>query len=123
LQDHAAATYAPLLKKEDGRVRWQESAIHIHNMIRGLSPWPTAYTYFQGKVVKLLHTRVEAFSADAAEMPPGTVVALDASTGPLISTGNGTLRILKIQPANKRPMRCSDFCRGYRLQVGDRLGE
>lgn len=120
-QHHEQASYAPLLKKDDGQIRWQEPAIQIRNTVRGLFPWPGAYTHFQGKAVKLLNVQVEEHSPDAGEALPGTIVALDARTGPLIATGEGTLRILEVQPENKRPMRCSDFCRGYHLQVGTQL--
>jgi len=120
-QNDAEATYAPLLKKHDGLVDWQKTAAEIANAVRGMSPWPGAYTHFQGKRIKLLRVQVAAEAETTAEA--GTVVALDQQHGPLIATGSGQLRILEIQPQNKKPMRCSDFCRGYRLQIGDRLGE
>ncbi len=120
-QNNAEATYAPLLKKHDGLVDWRKTAADIANAVRGMSPWPGAYTHFQGNRVKLLKVRVEAAAETTAEA--GTVVALDQQQGPLIATGAGQLRILEIQPQNKKPMRCSDFCRGYCLQVEDRLGQ
>ncbi len=122
-QDHDASTYAPMLKKEDGQINWQDAAITIDRKVRGLFPWPGAYTSFQGKMVKLLKVAVEDSPADTCDTLPGIVVALDKNIGPLIATGAGCLRILQIQPQNKKPMNCSDFCRGYRLAVGDRLGE
>ncbi len=120
-QNNDEATYAPLLKKHDGLVDWQKTAAEIANAVRGMSPWPGVYTHVQGNRVKLLKVQVEAAIETTAEA--GTVVAIDQQQGPLIATGAGQLRILEIQPQNKKPMRCSDFCRGYRLQVGDRLGE
>jgi methionyl-tRNA formyltransferase len=122
-QDHDAATYAPMLKKEDGCVDWQEAAITIDRKVRGLFPWPGAYTVFQGKTVKLLKVAVEDSPGGTGDTLPGTVVALDKNIGPVIATGEGCIRILQIQPQNKKPMNCSDFCRGYRLAEGDRLGE
>lgn len=121
-QNHEAATYAPMLKKEDGRINWQETAVAIDRKIRGLFPWPGAYTYFQNKMVKLLKVEVEDTLADTGDALPGTVVELDKNVGPLIATGEGGIRILQIQPQNKKPMSCSDFCRGYRLSIGDKLG-
>lgn len=120
-QDHALVTYAPLLKKEDGRINWQEHAIAIYNKVRGLSPWPGAYTTFNGMTVKLLQVKVESAPSDMNSMLLGSVIALDKNSGPLILTSEGAIRILKIQPENKQPMNCSDFCRGYRLNIGDRL--
>ena len=115
------ATYAPMLKKEDGCIDWQESAVNIDRKVRGLFPWPGAYTYFQGNMVKLLKVAVEEKPETVDDAPAGTVVELDKKAGPLIATGEGFLRILEIQPQNKKPMRCSDFCRGYHLEIGDRL--
>lgn len=123
-QRHDEATYAPLLKKTDGRIDWREPAETLVNTIRGMSPWPGAYTTFRGTTVKLLKAALESRPvADFAgtEAAPGTVVALDPRRGPVIATGHGFLRILEIQPQNKQPMKCSDFCRGYHLKVGDRL--
>ena len=121
-QDHEAATYAPMLKKEDGLINWEEPALVIDRKVRGLFPWPGAYSCFQGKMIKLLKIGIEDTPSELGNVLPGTVLKLDKNTGPLISTGEGCIRILQIQPQNKKPMRCSDFCRGYRLAVGDRLG-
>ena len=123
-QDHAAATYAPLMKKEDGLIDWNESAQAIDCKVRGFFPWPGAYTTIHGKCVKVLQGEVETdVPCDLREHLPGMVVRLDQTRGPLVATGKGFLRIVEIQPENKKPMRCNDFCRGYRLNVGDRFGE
>ncbi len=123
-QDHAAATYAPLMKKEDGLIDWNEPAYAIDCKVRGFFPWPGAYTTIHGKSVKVLHVEVEAETPPAPpEYQPGMVVRIEQTRGPLIATGAGCVRILEIQPENKKPMRCSDFCRGYRLNVGERFGE
>ncbi len=121
-QEHEAATYAPMLKKEDGRINWQEAAVAIDRKVRGLFPWPGAYTYFRGKMVKLLSVEVENTPAGAANALAGTIVDIDKKVGPLIVTGEGGIRILHIQPQNKKPMSCSDFCRGYRVSVSDKFG-
>lgn len=121
-QNHATATYAPLLKKKDGSIDWQEPAFRIYNKVRGLFPWPGAYTCFQGKTVKLLNVKAEQELEKVESLAPGVVAALDNVSGPAIATGQGYIRILEIQPENKKPMRCSDFCRGYHLAVGDKLG-
>ena len=122
-QDHACATYAPMLKKEDGRIDWSEAAEAIDRKVRGLFPWPGAYTSFQGKTVKLLEAALEESSPESRrDAQPGEVLALDSASGPVIACGKGCLRILKIQPQNKKAMKCSDFCRGYHLTVGASLG-
>jgi methionyl-tRNA formyltransferase len=121
-QDHAAATYAPLLKKTDGLIQWQESAARIYDQVRGFFPWPGAHTFFQGKLVKLLKVTIAPAAEREGRAAPGTVVAVDQSIGPLIATGDGVLRILEIQPENKPAMLCRDFCRGYHLSPGTRFG-
>lgn len=120
-QNHEEATYAPLLKKQDGLIAWQEPATAIYNKVRGMQPWPGAYTFFQGKTIKLLKVEIDASCSPEVEASPGTVVAIDQERGPVIATGGGLLRILEIQPQNKRPMQCSDFCRGYHVKIGDQL--
>lgn len=120
-QAHEAATYAPLLKKEDGLINWQESARRIAHKIRGLLPWPGAYTHFHGRTVKILKARAEPLEGETALVAPGTVASIDPAIGPLITTGDGGLRILEIQPENKPSMVCRDFCHGYHLAVGARF--
>ena len=123
-QDHAAATYAPLMKKEDGLIDWNESAFAIDCKVRGFFPWPGAYTTIHGKCVKVLQVAIDADTpGDFSEQQPGAVVQIDQERGPLIKTGAGVLRMIEIQPENKKAMRCSDFCRGYRLNIGDQFGE
>lgn len=122
-QHDELATYAPMLKKEDGAIDWSEAAESIDRKVRGLFPWPGAYTYFQGKMVKLLEVaREETPPGLKDRAQPGEVLSLDSASGPLIACGEGCLRILKIQPQNKKAMTCSDFCRGYHLTSGARLG-
>lgn len=122
-QNHDAATYAPMLKKEDGKIDWQEHALTIIRKVRGLDPWPGAYTSYQGRIVKLLQVQPETCPTHNISTIPGAIIDIDKLSGPLIKTGDGCIRILRIQPQNKSPMACSDFCRGYRLEIGDVLGE
>jgi methionyl-tRNA formyltransferase len=112
-----------MLKKEDGLIHWEEAAVIIDRKVRGFFPWPGAYTSFQGKRIKLLHVAIEEETAKNQGALPGTVLELDHEQGPLIATGHDSIRIIRIQPQNKKPMSCSDFCRGYRLTVGDTLGK
>ncbi len=122
-QNEELATYAPMLKKEDGLIDWREPATTLHRKIRGLFPWPGAYTYFQGKMLKLLEVVPgEKTLAEIGDFRPGEVLDGDSADGPVIACGEGCLRIVQIQPQNKKAMKCSDFCRGYHLITGARLG-
>ena len=118
-QDDAQSTYAARLTKEEGLIDWALPASAIHNRVRGLYPWPHAYTYASGKRLIVLKSRVEERSTDAA---PGTVV--DVSRDHLqIAAGGGThLALIEIQPEGRRAMPVRDFLAGHPLMPGTRLG-
>lgn len=113
-QDHAAATLAPMLTKELAQFRWEESAAHIHNWVRGMNPWPAAWFVTGGRrKVKVLECRVAAQSG-----APGQVLALRPLT---VACGEGAVQLLRVVPEGSRPMEGSAFAAGLRLQVGDAL--
>jgi methionyl-tRNA formyltransferase len=132
-QDTSQASKAPRLTKEHGAIDWSRSAREIKNQVRALRPWPRAYTFWHraeasaGPPLRLNIDRVAqvasgeaASSASSVSAPPGTV--LDASGRLVVATGQGTLEILELQPAGKKPMSAADFLRGNRVQSGDRFG-
>jgi methionyl-tRNA formyltransferase len=108
-QDNSRATLAPLLRKSDGRIDWNLAATEIRNRVRGLSPWPGAYTLLDGKSIKLLEVDVVTGSGDpgAAQVPDGRSL--------IVGTGNGLLRIMRLQPEGKRTMSAAEFLQGHRL--------
>ena len=120
-QDHARATYAPMLKKDDGLVDWTRPAREIDRRIRGLDPWPGAFSHFRGKPLKLFApTRVE--ETDHGR-PPGELLG----AGPdqdllLVACGQGALGIGGLQAPGKRRQDAASFLRGARLAPGERLG-
>ena len=107
-QDHAKASLAPLLKKEDGLIDWTLPRRELHNRVRGFTPWPGAFTFLDKGLVKILKT----------EIAPGNGRAGDDYRGrrePVAcGTGESLLRIVTIQPAGKKPMDASEFLRGHR---------
>ena len=114
-QDHSQATLAPFLKKSDGRISWSKSAGDIVNFIRGMTPWPGAFTYHHGKRLKIF--KAETID-DTTHAPPGTVVK--GFTDELrIATGNGLLSILEIQGKSGKRLSITDFLRGYHLSPGE----
>jgi methionyl-tRNA formyltransferase len=118
-QDHARATVARLLKKEDARIDWTRPAREIMQRVRGLQPWPGTATTWAGGEVKVLRAREDA--GPAADAPAGTVLAVDRD-GIVVSSGEGTrLRLLEVQPESRRPMPAAAFAAGARLQAGARL--
>ncbi len=119
-QDHARATLAPMLKKEDGRVDWTLPARTIADRARGFFPWPGAFTFHQGRLLKLLAVAPQA-DAGAAETTPGEVVSVRPEL--VVGCGSGTrLRLLEVQPESRRPMPSVAWAAGARLVPGTRLG-
>jgi methionyl-tRNA formyltransferase len=123
-QDESQATYAPRLEKSEGLIDWQEPAKRIHDRIRGLHPWPHAYTYLDGTRYILVRSRLEVMTLRPAGVRiPEPGETLDASGDVLnIATGDGVVRILEIQPEGRRPLTSREFLAGRRLKVGTVFG-
>jgi methionyl-tRNA formyltransferase len=122
-QDHARATLAPILKKEDGLIDWSKPAQAIHDHVRGMSPWPGAFTRLNGKLLKIQRTRLVADSIES-QVPraPGAVLVADKNVV-LVSSGEGeAIAIVEAQPEGKRAMPASDLVHGRVLAAGVRLG-
>ena len=127
-QDDSQATYAPRLTKEEGLIDWSQSAWAIHNRVRGLYPWPHAYTYLNGARLIIRRTRVQLAGRKAPDLAGrkapsyeggGTVVNIDADAI-FVMAGNGEeLVVLEIQPEGRRPMSVRDFAAGHRIAPGD----
>lgn len=118
-QDHSRATYAPMLKKEDGLIRWELSAEEINNRIRGMNPWPGCYTYWNGKLLKIWFAE---FTDENSSEKPSTVVDIK-NDAIYVQTGKGLLVIKELQLEGKKRMKTKDFLSGHRIEKGVRLGE
>jgi len=116
-QNEAASTYAARLTKEEGLVDWSQSARQIHNRVRGLYPWPHAYTYLEGARLILLKARPKPGTTASA---PGTIVDVTRDSID-VETGNGRLSILELQPEGKRPMQTREFLSGRSVRPGMRF--
>ncbi len=114
-QDGSKATLAPILRKEDGLIDWTMPAADIHNRVRGLSPWPGAYTFLDGKVIKIIETETASGTGE-----PGFLFLTGRNTL-TAGTGNGLLHILTLQPADKKAMSAGDFLRGHRGITGKKF--
>ncbi len=113
-QDDSHATYAPRLTKDDGRVDWSWPAARIHNLIRGLHPWPHATTF--AGVARLILHRSHPFS-DTSGLAPGTI--LEAGADHIrVATGDGVLDLLEVQAEGKRPLPAREFLAGHPLAPG-----
>lgn len=116
-QKEEEATYAPILKKEDGKIDWHQPAEAIERRVRGLNPWPSAYTYYKGKLLKIY--RATAIRAEE-KGSPGEVVRADKG-GLWVMTGRGILSLEEVQLENRKKLSAAEFLKGTRIQRGERL--
>ena len=117
-QDEDAATYAPRLTKDDGAIDWSWPAARIHDLIRGLHPWPHAFSFLDGRRFILIASAADGLTASSDA--PGTIVESEGDRL-VVATGNGALRLLQIQPEGKRSMSVRDFLAGHRTARGARF--
>lgn len=118
-QGESTTEYARMLEKSLGSIDWKQSAESIERLIRGLNPWPSAYTEWDGKVMKLWEAEVEK-DQETLEIP-GTVTAVEKD-GFRVQTGQGTLKVLALQIPGKKRMDAGAFLRGYPMSPGMVLG-
>ena len=127
-QDDSLSTYAPRLRKEEGLIDWTLSAIAVHNRVRGLYPWPHAYSHLDGSRLILLKTHVA--EPPAAIEPHGSPATRAASPGEIIdvsrdaihvATGAGVIAIDELQAEGRRPVTTREFLSGRPLQPGMRF--
>lgn len=117
-QPKTGVSYAPMLKKEDGRIDWRQPAEKISNLIRGLDPWPGSYSYWRGKLCHLYKPRL---FEGAEKKAPGEIIQADDS-GLLVATGRDYILITEIKIEGSRRMAVADFRRGHKINIGENLG-
>jgi len=115
-QEDNLSTYAPMMKKEDGRIDWNRRAEEIHNLVRGLDPWPGAYSYLDGELLKIADT----LPRQDGSAEPGTILSASAQ-GIEVACGEGSLLIRCLQLPGKKWLQVADFLRGKPLSPGVRL--
>lgn len=120
-QDDALATFAPMLKKEDGRIDWQLPAKMIEQRIRGLQPWPNAYTTFNAKSLTIWEA--QTLLSVTSGVSPGELIAAWRDEL-VVQCGNQTaLRVLEVQPEARKRLAARDFINGMHVKIGDRFGQ
>jgi methionyl-tRNA formyltransferase len=119
-QDHSQATLAPRLKKEDGRIDWSLTAEETARRVRGLQPWPVAYTTFRGKNLRLW-VAAPAATESSRSLDPGTVTA--SGDRLLVACGQGTaLEVRELQLEGRKRMSARDFLNGVRVRELEKFG-
>ena len=114
VQDHRLATYAPRLTKTEGLIDWNVPAVEIHNKVRGLHPWPHAYTYFRGTRCTILRTAIPIDAATAGATP-GSVIEASGERLDVLAGDGRFVRIIELQLEGRRRMSSRDFLSGHGL--------
>jgi len=120
-QNHELASYAPLLKKEHEKISWEQSAQNIHNLVRGMNPWPGAYTFYKESRLKIRQTYLKE-NKYLTGGKVGEIIAID-DDGLWVQTSDKPILVSRLQPAGKNKMSAKDFINGYDVTVRQFLGE
>jgi methionyl-tRNA formyltransferase len=115
MQNEANVTFAPMIKKEDGLIDWNEGAVGIERRVRGFSPWPGTYTRLAGKLLKIHRAKIVAAEASGN---PGEVLRADPG-GLWVATGSGIISLEKVQLENRKRLPGAEFLKGTRVKPGD----
>ncbi len=121
-QDHEQATYYPVLDKAMGEIDWCKKGHEIHNLVRGVDPWPGAFTRLKGDILKIWKVKCIPF-ASTEEYPPGKIIHADEKVGLIVMTGDGPIKIEELQAPGGKRMSSKVFLRGNHIQEGLILGK
>lgn len=113
-QDDELSTHAPMLNKEMAHIDWNKTSKQIHDLIRGMNPWPVAYTDYNGQKMKVFKS---SFNSEKSSKEPGTIINADKK-GIYVAAGSGTLIIEKLQLPNGKPLEVSQFLNGHDIEKG-----
>lgn len=119
-QDETKVSFAPKLKKKDGLVNWQAQAIQILNLIRGTTDWPGAFTYYNGKLLKIYKAKVSSSVPEFASSLPGKIIEV-SKKGIVVAAGKDNLIIEELQIEGKRRMKVEEFIAGHKVCRGEIL--
>jgi methionyl-tRNA formyltransferase len=121
-QDEGKASFAPRLKKEDGLIPWDKPAQDIYNLIRGCFGWPGAFTYYQGKLLKIYKAKVSRLSGYPVTPLPAEIIKV-SKEGIVVATGKDNLIIEELQLEGKRRMKAEEFIAGHKILPKEILGK
>jgi methionyl-tRNA formyltransferase len=119
-QNQKDVSFAPKLKKKDGLIDWNKDAFSIYNLIRGCFGWPSAFTYYKGKLLKI-HRAEYSMDREIKSINPGEILEV-SKKGILVSCAKGFILIKELQIESKRKMSVEEFIRGHKIETGERLG-
>ena len=117
IKQEGETCYAKMLNKDTGKIDWEKSAKDIHNLIRGLNPWPIAHTTYKGESMKIYESIV---INENSSKEPGTIISVNKS-GMKVNTSDGIILIKKIQFPNGKPLTIEQYINGKEIEVGTKL--
>ncbi len=117
-QDERLATHVSMIKKEDGLINWSDDALTLFNKVRGMNPWPIAFTLFNGKILKIYKSSVVKTNYDGKT---GQIVCCDLKNGIVVKCGNDCLKIEELQLEGGKRLTARDFLLGRKMSLGDIL--
>ena len=118
-QNHEEATFAPTLKRNDELIEWNKTNIEVYNKIRGLNPWPVAYTHFRDEVFKIWWAEPVKYQHQEA---PGTILKTSKDQC-IVATKDGGINLKEVQPAGKKKLDIQSFLQGANVKIGEKFGE
>lgn len=125
-QDYKLVSYARKMTKQDGEITWSDKGEKIYNLIRGTTPYPGAFTYYKGRKLKITQARfLSSYQNEVKVSPPipGSVVRIEKDSISISTGDKGIIKILKVVPSGGKIMSAQQFVNGYKIKVGDVLGE
>ena len=117
-----ASSAAPKLSRADARIDWSQTAQAIHNQIRGLNPFPMAYTTWHDRTIRLIQSQLTDQPEVESGSMPGGIIAADKHDGIIVQTGDGHLKLVTVQPEGRKRISTAEFVRGYRPKPGEQFG-
>jgi methionyl-tRNA formyltransferase len=117
-QDDSKSSYAPMMSKELGHIDWSKTAEEVHNLARGVTPWPGAYCYYKGSIIKIWKTKIISDSKEAAASGEVTKVS---KSGIEVACGKGSILILELQEVGGKRLSVSNYLNGHEILEGEIL--
>ena len=123
-QNHGDATFCKMLKKESGLIDFDTSAKKLDCFVRGMTPWPSAYSYLDGKMFKFFKIEhAPQFDASAEKVSPSTVIKADIKNGLIIACNKEAIKVIEIQPENGKRMLSEEYLKGHSIKEGACFGK
>ncbi|MFW5981917.1 MAG: methionyl-tRNA formyltransferase [Halanaerobiaceae bacterium] len=120
-QDDSQATHTSKIDKSTGKIDWSKSSEEIYNLVRGVNPWPGAYTYYQGDLLKIWQVEISEERVNE-DIEAGTIIKSDLENGIIVKSGDACIKITELQISGRKRMAVEKFLHGSNIEIGEKLG-